>query len=89
MTLGVLISGGLDSAILVGDLLAHENVVQPIAIRCGLAWETVERRHLERYLAAIAGPRLKPLVTLEVPVRDLGECGKHVKSPQGRRNDLC
>ena len=54
MTVGVLISGGLDSAILVGDLLAQGKTVQPIAIRCGLHWEAVEHWHLVRYLAAIS-----------------------------------
>jgi 7-cyano-7-deazaguanine synthase len=71
VTLAVLISGGLDSAILVGDLLRQGTIVQPISIRCGLSWEEVEQAHLRRYLAAIAGPNLRPLVTLDEPVRDL------------------
>jgi 7-cyano-7-deazaguanine synthase len=71
VTVAVLISGGLDSAILLGDLLRQGNVVQPISIRCGLAWEAVERAHLVRYLAALARPSLQPLVELDEPVRDL------------------
>ena len=71
MTLAVLISGGLDSAILLGDMLAQNRVVQPISIRCGLAWEDVEHAHLVRYLAALARPSLRQLVILDEPVRDL------------------
>jgi 7-cyano-7-deazaguanine synthase len=58
VTLAVLISGGLDSAILLGDMLAQNRVVQPISIRCGLAWEEVEHAHLVRYLAALGERRL-------------------------------
>ena len=71
MTLAVLISGGLDSAILLGDLLRQGITVQPISIRCGLAWEAAEHAHLVRYLAALARPSLRPLVILDEPVRDL------------------
>jgi 7-cyano-7-deazaguanine synthase len=69
--LAVLISGGLDSAILLGDALRHHAAVTPIFIRCGLAWEGVERAYFDRYLAALARPALKPLVVLDQPVRDL------------------
>jgi 7-cyano-7-deazaguanine synthase len=69
-TLAVLISGGLDSAILLGDALRRETVV-PIFMRCGLAWERVERAYLERYLDALRCPALKPLVVLEQPIADV------------------
>lgn len=69
--LGILISGGLDSAILLGDALRRPGSVQPLFIRCGLAWETVELAYLHRYLDALRGPRLQPLVILEQPVADL------------------
>jgi 7-cyano-7-deazaguanine synthase len=69
--LAVLISGGLDSAILLGDALRRHAAVVPIFIRCGLAWERVERAYLDRYLVALARPDLKPLVVLDQPVRDL------------------
>src|SRR5437868_3411881 len=69
-SLAVLISGGLDSAILLAEA-ARERPVVPITIRSGLVWESAEQLHLQRFLAAIAGPRLRPLVTLEQPVSDL------------------
>ncbi|MCA9165644.1 MAG: hypothetical protein KDA62_21805, partial [Planctomycetales bacterium] len=69
--IGVLTSGGLDSCILVGHLLATGHAVQPFYVRAGLAWEGAEFAAVGRYLEAIASPRLKPLVTLQLPVDDL------------------
>jgi 7-cyano-7-deazaguanine synthase len=67
----VLISGGLDSAILLGDALRRHAAVVPLFVRCGLAWEGVERAYLDRYLHALASPALRPLVVLDQPVADL------------------
>ena len=69
-TLAVLTSGGLDSAILLGDALRRQSVV-PVYIRCGLSWEAVEFAYLERFLGALYCPALKPLVVLEQPVADV------------------
>jgi 7-cyano-7-deazaguanine synthase len=70
-TLAVLISGGLDSAILLGDALPRYRVVHPIFVRFGLSWEEVERAYLDRYLDALRGPVLAPLVVLDQPVADI------------------
>ena len=69
MPLAVLISGGLDSAILLGDALRNGRRILPIFIRCGLAWEGIELIYLRRFLAALPCP--DPLVILEMPVADL------------------
>jgi 7-cyano-7-deazaguanine synthase len=69
--LAVLASGGLDSAILLGQALQHQAAVQPLYIRSGLFWETAELAHLRRFLEHIACPALRPLVVLDLPVRDL------------------
>jgi 7-cyano-7-deazaguanine synthase len=69
--LAVLISGGLDSAILLGEAVANQSVVHPLYIRGGLSWETVELAHLRRFLEAIQRPTLKPLTVLDMPVADL------------------
>jgi 7-cyano-7-deazaguanine synthase len=69
--LAVLVSGGLDSAILLGEALRHRPAVQPLYVRCGLYWEPVELDHLRRYLAALATPGLRPLHVFELPVRDV------------------
>src|SRR5687768_10496593 len=66
----VLASGGLDSAVLTAEFLADSRVVQPIYIRFGLAWESTEETHLRRFLDTLSGSRLRPLVTLDLPVAD-------------------
>jgi 7-cyano-7-deazaguanine synthase len=70
-TLAVLISGGLDSAILLGDALRHHAQVTPIYMRCGLRWEPTEKAYLDRYLAALHSPALRPLVVLDQPIADV------------------
>lgn len=54
-TIGVLLSGGLDSCVLAGRLLTLGFSVQPFYIRCGLAWEEAEQHGVDRFLAALRG----------------------------------
>ncbi len=68
---GLLLSGGLDSAILLGELLGEGSRVTPFYIRTGVRWEAAELSHLTRLLAAMAGPRLEPLVEFQVPLDDV------------------
>jgi 7-cyano-7-deazaguanine synthase len=70
-SVGVLASGGLDSAILVAHLLAQGQRVEPIYIRSGLVWQTAELAALQRFLAAVATDRLGELVLLDLPLGDL------------------
>src|SRR5262249_53228495 len=67
----VLTSGGLDSAILLAEMLKAHPAVHPLYIRTGLYWESVELAHLERFLRAVATPALRPLQGCGMPVRDL------------------
>jgi 7-cyano-7-deazaguanine synthase len=67
----VLTSGGLDSAILLAELLKVHESVQPLYIRTGLLWESVELEHLKRFLAAVSSPALQLLQVLEMPIGDL------------------
>src|SRR5262245_43561097 len=69
--LAVLVSGGLDSAVLLGLSAPAHPAVTPLYVRAGLAWEAAEQDCLRRFLGAVAGPSLRPLVTLELPVGDL------------------
>lgn len=69
--LAVLVSGGADSAILVGEAVRSHAVVHPIYVRFGLAWEEAELAHLRNFLAAIASPALRPLAVLALPAADL------------------
>jgi 7-cyano-7-deazaguanine synthase len=69
----VLLSGGLDSAVLVAEEAARsDRDVQPIYVSVGLAWERAERRVVERLLDSEAlGRRVRPLVSLSVDMRDV------------------
>jgi 7-cyano-7-deazaguanine synthase len=68
----VLFSGGLDSAVLLAlEREAHE-IVWPVHVRSGLAWEDAERRAIDRLLAAPAfASGIAPLTTLSVDMRDV------------------
>jgi 7-cyano-7-deazaguanine synthase len=67
----VLVSGGLDSAVLVASE-TREHDVQPIYVTSGLPWESVEREFLARFLGGYRAPHaLLPLVELELPIRDV------------------
>jgi 7-cyano-7-deazaguanine synthase len=65
------VSGGLDSAILLGEAVRVYPAIYPLYVCTGLAWESVEREYLHRFLSALATPVLRPLVTLDLPVADL------------------
>jgi len=74
MRTSVLLSGGLDSAVLLAEEAARsENeVLQPIYIRVGLAWERAEQTVVRQLIAAgpLAG-RMRPLASLSVDMRDV------------------
>lgn len=77
----VLVSGGVDSIVLLRETLKRHRAVQPLYVRAGMAWEKVERRALSRLLRRLGDPRLRgardragslrPLRTIEVPMGDV------------------
>ncbi len=69
--LAVLVSGGLDSAVLLAEAARAYPAVYPLYVRTGLFWEAVERTYLDRFLHAIRAPNLRPLHVLEQPVADV------------------
>jgi 7-cyano-7-deazaguanine synthase len=70
-SLAVLVSGGLDSAILLAQALPHYPTVWPLYVRFGLFWEQTELHHLRHFLDAIRTPALRTLTILDMPVADL------------------
>jgi 7-cyano-7-deazaguanine synthase len=67
----VLLSGGLDSAVLVAEE-AQQADVQPIYVSVGLAWETAERRVVDQLMDARAmGARVRPVARLVVDTTDV------------------
>jgi 7-cyano-7-deazaguanine synthase len=80
-TVCALVSGGLDSAVLLHDLLRRGLSVQPLYVRAGLIWEKNEISALRRLLGALRSRRLLALVVVDVPMADL--YGRHWST--GRR----
>jgi 7-cyano-7-deazaguanine synthase len=68
---GLLLSGGLDSCILLGRLLDEGHRVQPFYIRSQLAWQRDELHAAECFMRAASCPQLADLVVLDLPLGDL------------------
>ncbi len=69
----VLTSGGLDSAILAGEMARSHAAVYPIYVRHGYYWEDVELTHLRRFLAALDMPAMRELKVIDMPLTDVME----------------
>lgn len=66
----VLVSSGLDSAVLLAHEATHYDV-RPVYVRSGLAWEAAELRMLSRLVASPALIGARPLTVLDLPMRDV------------------
>ncbi len=67
----MLLSGGLDSAVLVAEEAARGDV-QPIYVNVGLAWESAEREAVSALLNTWCDrPEFRPLVVLSVDMSDV------------------
>jgi 7-cyano-7-deazaguanine synthase len=66
--IAVLASGGIDSCVLMGELVSFVPRVVPIHIRFGLKWEEEELALLEKFLGAIACDQLAELKHFEMPL---------------------
>ena len=67
----VLVSGGLDSCVLLRESLRRYGSAQPLYVQAGLRWETIERPALRRFLRFLRHPGLRPVVSIQVPMSDL------------------
>lgn len=66
-----LLSGGLDSAVLVANEAQHTHV-HPVYVRVGLAWEEAEQKMLRQLLASpVFAGRVAPLMVVEFGMRDV------------------
>jgi 7-cyano-7-deazaguanine synthase len=71
MSTAVLLSGGLDSAVLLAEEAARDEV-QPVYVSVGLAWEAAEREAVRLFLAdGFRSPVVRPLVSLSVDMTDV------------------
>ena len=69
----ILVSGGIESAVLLSEALTRYDHVMPLYVRNGLRWEDVEIFHLKNYIRSIRNPHLQPLKIIESTMRDLYE----------------
>jgi len=67
----VLISGGLDSAVLCVEMAREFSRVVPLYIRCGLLWENAELASLHRFFSQVKVAGLQPISVLDEPVADV------------------
>ena len=68
----VLLSGGLDSAVLLASEISTGSPALPIHVRAGLAWEEAEARAIARLLECPPfADRLAPLATLQLDMQDV------------------
>lgn len=77
----VLVSGGIDSAVLCADMASRYERIHPVYIRFGLQWEDVELAWLESFFAAADCPRIAALTVLEEPMA--GIYGRHWSTQGG------
>ena len=67
----LLVSGGMDSCVLLSTFLKQGFQVFPVYIKHGLLWESVELVYLGKYLEAVQQESLTPLQILDLTVKDL------------------
>jgi 7-cyano-7-deazaguanine synthase len=68
---GLLLSGGIDSAVLLDQLLNRGWQVVPFYVRTGCIWQDCELAASKRFLAKMARLELSQLVVLDMPLADL------------------
>lgn len=70
-TVCVLVSGGVDSSVLLAELATQYRRVFPLYIRAELVWEEVELHWLRQFIAALKNERIQELTVLSLPADDL------------------
>lgn len=73
--IGLLLSGGLDSCILLGHLIEQGYRVQPFYVCSQLRWEPEELRAVDAFLTSINNDHIEPLIIFDMPLKDV--YGKH------------
>ena len=67
----VLLSGGLDSAVMLAQLVKHYQHVQPVYLRCGLFWEEMELEFLRKFLSAFNNTAIQEVQELSLQLDDV------------------
>jgi 7-cyano-7-deazaguanine synthase len=87
--IGVLFSGGLDSAALVHHYLVRGYEIHPVFVEADLPWEKVERYWTHRFFNAWKSPHIKPVLSVKLYLGDAYRKNwSHTgKIPGARSND--
>jgi 7-cyano-7-deazaguanine synthase len=87
--IGVLFSGGLDSAALVQHYLVRGYEIHPVFVEAGLPWEKVERYWTNRFFRAWKSPHIKPVLWVKLYLGDSyrNNWSKTGKIPGARSKD--
>jgi 7-cyano-7-deazaguanine synthase len=67
----VLVSGGLDSSVLLAELATAGTNVFPLYIQEGFPWEAAEQHYLRRFVEGVERINIRPIQVLAMPVADL------------------
>ncbi|MBI1870228.1 MAG: 7-cyano-7-deazaguanine synthase [Chlamydiae bacterium] len=89
----VLVSGGLDSAVLLSLMAQRFKEVYPVYVLCGLFWEKAELYWLKKFLKKILFSNLHPLKILQIPVHNFYEnhwslTGKNVPDAKSQDKEV-
>jgi 7-cyano-7-deazaguanine synthase len=69
--IAVLVSGGLDSSVLLAHLERRKRHVFPVYVRAGLRWEPEELFALRKFVKTLHGLRIAALKILDLPMTDI------------------
>jgi 7-cyano-7-deazaguanine synthase len=69
--IAVLLSGGPDSAILLGELASTSPRVVPIYVRFGLFWEDREEQAVRRFVISLNSSTVSPLQVFDLPLHNV------------------
>ena len=86
----VLVSGGIESSVLVNDALGRYDKVYPVFVRNHLRWEDTELYCLKNFLRGFKQDHLKALTVLDLTLRDLYESHwsiTGIRIPNGKSRD--
>ena len=86
----VLVSGGIESSVLLNEALGRYDHVTPLYVRNHLRWEDAEIFCLKNYVRGLKQSNLKPLAVLDLTMRDLYEAHwsiTGIKIPSGKSRD--
>ncbi len=67
----VLVSGGIESSVLLADALNRYEIVTPVYVQNHLRWEEVEIFWLKKFLRTFKSTKLEPLKVLDLTLRDV------------------